>query len=118
MSLAKKDVFQAIADPTRRQILRLLANDELPVTVISSHFPMTRTAISKHLSILLESKLVSAKKVGKEKHFKLEAYGLVELKEWLSFYEQLWDNKLLKLKHQVESKDSDEHSLSLLIKNE
>jgi DNA-binding transcriptional ArsR family regulator len=48
----KPDVFQAIADPTRRSLLRLLVDQELPVTVISGHFPMTRTAVSKHLRIL------------------------------------------------------------------
>ncbi|MNQ96770.1 Transcriptional repressor SdpR [compost metagenome] len=55
----KHDVFQAIADPTRRQVLQLLGEEEMPVTIISSHFPMSRTAVSKHLRILAEAGLVA-----------------------------------------------------------
>ncbi|MFC0470355.1 ArsR/SmtB family transcription factor [Halalkalibacter kiskunsagensis] len=104
MSAAQRhDVFQAIADPTRRKMLRMLAEKEMPVTVISNHFPMTRTAVSKHLRILSESNLVSVEKVGREKRYKLQAEALLELKQWLSFYEQFWDNKMAKLKHIVEN---------------
>lgn len=99
------DVFQAIADPTRRKMLKLLANKELPVTTISSHFPMSRTAVSKHLKILSSSELVSAVKVGREVRYKLQPERLLELKEWLSFYEQFWDNKMSMLKHLVEKED-------------
>ena len=105
-ALQKHDVFQAIADPTRRQILRMLADNDLPVTIISSHFPISRTAVSKHLRILAESQLVSAEKVGRETRYKLQAEALLELKQWLSFYEQFWDNKLAKLKYVLE-KDND-----------
>ncbi|QGQ47975.1 ArsR/SmtB family transcription factor [Metabacillus sediminilitoris] len=109
MSAAQKyDVFQAIADPSRRKMLKLLANQELPVTMISHHFPMSRTAVSKHLNILLESNLVSVEKVGREKRYKLQPDALLELKHWLSFYEQFWDNKLSMLKHLVENEETDE----------
>ncbi len=107
MSAAQRhDIFQAIADPTRRKILRMLADKELPVTVISNHFPMSRTAVSKHLRILSESKLVSLEKVGREKRYKLQPEALLELKQWLSFYEQFWDNKITKLKHLVEEDEN------------
>ncbi|MGO4886359.1 ArsR/SmtB family transcription factor [Anaerobacillus sp. MEB173] len=106
MSAAQKhDVFQAISDPNRRKILRMLADQELPVTMISSHFPISRTAVSKHLHILSEAKLVTAKKVGRENRYKLQPEALLELKEWLSFYEQFWDNKLAMLKHVVENEE-------------
>ncbi|WCK56772.1 metalloregulator ArsR/SmtB family transcription factor [Aneurinibacillus sp. Ricciae_BoGa-3] len=106
MSAAPKhDVFQAIADPTRRQLLRLLADQELPITVISSHFPMSRTAVSKHLRILSEAELIRGRKVGREKLYRLHPEPLMELKQWLSFYEQFWDNKLAMLKYYVENKD-------------
>jgi DNA-binding transcriptional ArsR family regulator len=62
----KHDVFQAIADPTRRELLSLLAEDEMPVTIISSHFPISRTAVSKHLRVLTEAGLVTEQKVGRE----------------------------------------------------
>jgi DNA-binding transcriptional ArsR family regulator len=100
------DIFQAIADPSRRKMLRLLAEKELPVTMISSHFPMSRTAVSKHLRILSSSKLVSVEKVGREVRYKLQAESLLELKQWLSFYEQFWDNKISMLKHFVETEDN------------
>ncbi|WP_347549091.1 metalloregulator ArsR/SmtB family transcription factor [Pseudalkalibacillus hwajinpoensis] len=105
MTAAKHDVFQAIADPTRREVLRLLANKDLPISDITSHFPISRTAVAKHLHILSEAKLVSGKKVGREKIYRLQPEPLVELKQWLSYYEQFWNNKLSILKHVVENDD-------------
>jgi DNA-binding transcriptional ArsR family regulator len=103
VSAVKHDVFQAIADPTRRDVLRLLAHQELPISEISSHFPISRTAVAKHLQVLSEAKLVSGRKVGREKIFSLHPEPLAEIKEWLSFYERFWSNKLSMLKHVVEN---------------
>ncbi|MEJ9228728.1 metalloregulator ArsR/SmtB family transcription factor [Peribacillus butanolivorans] len=104
MSAAEKhDVFQAIADPTRRKVLQLLAKGDLPISEITSHFSMSRTAIAKHLHILSEAELVSGRKVGREKRFRLQPEPLAELKQWLSFYDQFWDNKLSILKHVIEN---------------
>lgn len=102
-SSQKHDVFQAIADPTRRGLLRLLVDQEMPVTVISGHFPMTRTAVSKHLRILADAGLVKERKVGRETRYRLDTDPLLELKRWLSFYERYWENKLDMLKRFVES---------------
>lgn len=102
MGAEKLDIFHAIADPTRRELLRLLAGKRQSVTTLSQHFPISRVAVSKHLRILEESKLVSVKKIGREKRYQLEAEALLEVKEWLSFYEQFWDNKMLTLKHIIE----------------
>jgi DNA-binding transcriptional ArsR family regulator len=107
-SAVKHDVFQAIADPTRREVLRLLAEKELPISEITSHFPMSRTAIAKHLQILSEAELVSGRKVGREKRYRLQPESLMELKQWLSFYEQFWHNKITKLKHVVENQSVNE----------
>jgi DNA-binding transcriptional ArsR family regulator len=98
----KPDVFQAIADPTRRSLLRLLVDQELPVTVISGHFPMTRTAVSKHLRILSDAGLVKGRKVGRETRYRLEPEPLLELKKWLAYYERFWENKLAALQRYVE----------------
>ena len=103
MTTAKHDVFQAIADPTRREVLRLLANKELPISEITSHFPISRTAVTKHLHILSEAKLIDGKKVGREKIYQLQPEPLAEVKQWLSYYEQFWNNKLSILKHIVEN---------------
>lgn len=111
-AMPKHDVFQAIADPTRRQLLKLLGEQEMSVTVISRHFPMSRTAVSKHLRVLADAGLVKDRKVGRETRYRLEPEPLLELKRWLSYYEQYWDNKLSVLKHLVESDEpSSEASL-------
>ncbi|TQR17285.1 ArsR/SmtB family transcription factor [Psychrobacillus soli] len=106
-SAQKYDVFQAIADPTRREVLKLLAHQELPIAEITAHFPMSRTAIAKHLHILSEANLVSGQKVGREKRYRLQPETFQELKDWLSYYEQFWNNKLSILKHVVENEDED-----------
>jgi DNA-binding transcriptional ArsR family regulator len=102
-SAQKHDVFQAIADPTRREVLRLLAEKELPISEITSHFPISRTAVAKHLQVLSEAELVSGRKVGREKIYRLHPEPLTELKDWLSYYEKFWENKLSILKHIVEN---------------
>jgi len=98
----KHDVFQAIADPTRREVLRLLAKEEMPISDIASHFPISRTAVAKHLRVLAEAKLVSAQKAGREKIYRLHPEPLTEVREWLAYYEQFWENKLSMLKHLAE----------------
>ncbi len=104
-SAPKRDVFQAIADPTRRRLLEMLVDREMPVTLISGHFPMTRAAVSKHLRILAEAGLVTERKIGRETRYRAEVGPLLELKRWLAYYERYWDNKLSLLKHYVESDD-------------
>lgn len=101
-SAEKYDVFQAIADPTRREVLRLLTEQEMPISQITAHFSMSRTAIAKHLHVLSEAELVSGRKVGREKIYQLRPEPLAELKQWLTYYEQFWNNKLSILKHIVE----------------
>ncbi|MEH7074701.1 ArsR/SmtB family transcription factor [Neobacillus drentensis] len=102
-SSAKHDVFQAIADPTRRKLLKLLSKDEMPVTAISEHFPISRTAVSKHLRVLAEAGLVKERKIGRETRYKLEPDPLFELKDWLQYFELFWENKLSALRLFVES---------------
>ncbi|MCM3569737.1 metalloregulator ArsR/SmtB family transcription factor [Neobacillus mesonae] len=98
----KHDVFQAIADPTRREVLKLLSEKDLPISEITSHFPMSRTAIAKHLRILSEAELVSGQKKGREKIYRLHPEPLIELRR---FYEQFWSNKLSILKYMVENEE-------------
>lgn len=107
-SAQKHDVFQAIADPTRRKVLSLLAESELPISEISSHFPISRTAIAKHLHILSEADLVSGRKVGREKRYRLQPEPLTEVKQWLSYYEKFWENKLSMLKFMVEDQNGND----------
>lgn len=101
-SYPKHDVFQAIADPTRREILSLIADKEMPVTTICGHFDISRTAVSKHLHILADAGLVTDHRVGREVRYKLQPEPLMELKRWLSYYERFWDQRLDALKKFVE----------------
>ena len=107
-TVQKHDVFQAIADPTRREVLRLLAERELPISEITSHFPISRTAIAKHLHILSEAQLVSGKKIGRERRYRLQPESFDEIKDWLSYFEQYWGNKLSILKHIVENQEQND----------
>ncbi|WNS74900.1 metalloregulator ArsR/SmtB family transcription factor [Bacillus sp. DTU_2020_1000418_1_SI_GHA_SEK_038] len=107
-ALQKYDVFQAIADPTRREVLKLLAEKERPISEITAHFSMSRTAIAKHLHVLSEAELVSGRKVGRERRYLLQPESFTELKQWLAYFDQFWDNKLSILKHVVENSDTSE----------
>ncbi|MCL4395199.1 MAG: metalloregulator ArsR/SmtB family transcription factor [Chloroflexi bacterium] len=96
------DVFQALADSTRREITRLLADEEMPVTAIVEHFPITRTAVNKHLCVLTSAGLLDRRKVGRETRYKLNPDPLHELSKWVSYYERYWDKNLAALKKYVE----------------
>lgn len=99
----ERDVFVAIADPTRRKLIRLLADsEELPLYEITSHFQMGRTAVSKHLTILKDANLVENRKRGRETRYKLNPGPLQEVQDWLSFYEKFWNEKAALLKNILE----------------
>ncbi len=99
----KHDVFQAIADPTRRRILTLLADGEMSIVSIVERFPISRTAVDKHLHVLSDAGLVKSRRKGRETHYWANPAPLVEVKQWVSFFEQYWDEKLDSLIHYVES---------------
>lgn len=104
-SVPKHDVFQAIADPTRRKMLRLLADKEMSIASIVKRFPMSRTAVNKHLQVLSDAGLVSSRRIGRETRYKAQSQPLVEVKQWIAFFEQYWDVKLSALKEYVEFDD-------------
>jgi DNA-binding transcriptional ArsR family regulator len=96
------DIFSAIADPTRRQILNLLAKQEMPVNDLSANFPISRPAISKHLRILRQAGLVEEQKRGKYNYYLLRAERLQEIRAWVTYFDAFWENKLNILKEYVE----------------
>ncbi len=101
----ERDVYVAIADPTRRQLIRLLAEvDELPLHELTAHFEMGRTAVSKHLAILKDAGLVIARKEGRETRYRLNAAPLKEIQDWISFYEGFWKERMNKLHLLLEEK--------------
>ncbi|AZU61929.1 ArsR/SmtB family transcription factor [Neobacillus mesonae] len=96
----ERDVYVAIADPTRRKLLQLLADaEELPLYELTGQFKMGRTAVSKHLTILKDAGLVVDRKVGRETRYRLNAAPLKEIKDWVSFYEKFWSDKVAILKN-------------------
>ncbi|WP_409296287.1 ArsR/SmtB family transcription factor [Peribacillus sp. SCS-26] len=101
------DVFRAVADPVRRRMLKLLSDKELPIAAISDCFPISRTGVKKHLIFLSDAGLVRHRKVGREMRYTLNAEPLAEIKDWLSFFEEYWDDRLAALKDYVEN-DSDQ----------
>lgn len=97
-----RDVFDAIADPTRRSLIRLLAAaDEVALHDLTAEFRIGRTAVSKHLAILKEAGLILDRKVGRETRFRLNASPLVEVQDWVSGYSQFWRANLLRLSEQL-----------------
>ena len=88
------DVFQAIADPTRRRLLHLVAAGDQPVKALATAFPMSRPAVSQHLRILQQAGLVVERKVGRERHYQLRAAPLREVSAWVQQYERFWDERL------------------------
>ncbi|KYC84239.1 metalloregulator ArsR/SmtB family transcription factor [Heyndrickxia sporothermodurans] len=104
-SESKHDVFQAIADPTRRRLLQLLSEKEMSIASITKCFSISRTAINKHLKVLSDAGLVTSKRIGRETRYRLKPEPLTELKQWLSIFDKYWTSKLLDLKEYIESND-------------
>lgn len=93
----RSDVFQALADPTRRRLIGLVAEGDRSVASLAAAFPMTRPAISQHLRILRQAGLVTERKVGRERHYRLRAAPLREVSAWVGQYEQFWRDRLDRL---------------------
>jgi DNA-binding transcriptional ArsR family regulator len=101
-----RDVYVAIADPTRRELIRLLADaEELPLHQLTSQFQMGRTAISKHLTILKDAGLVLDRKVGRETRYRLNAAPLREIQDWVAFYSKFWSANMLRLNQLLEEEE-------------
>ncbi|MFH0243032.1 metalloregulator ArsR/SmtB family transcription factor [Streptomyces sp. HK10] len=84
-------LFSALANPTRREVLRLLrVKGPQPVQRLADHFDMRRPSLSEHLKVLREAGLVSERRRGRERHYRLEAGPLSEVQHWLSPYERFW----------------------------
>jgi len=91
---AYADVFQAIADPTRRSLLDQLRQGEQPVKHLAEPFGVSLPAISQHLSVLCEAGLVSQRKVGRQRFYRLNPEPLQQVFAWVEHYQQFWQEKL------------------------
>ena len=89
----KRDIFQAIADPTRRAIIALVAMQAMTPNAIAEHFDTSRQAVSKHLRILSECELVTQEQRGREIYYSLEIDKMKEIDEWLEQYRKIWESR-------------------------
>lgn len=93
----KRDIFQAIADPTRRAIIALIALQAMTPNAIAEHFDTSRQAVSKHLRILTECNLVRQEQKGREIYYSLEIEKMKEIDEWISQYRKIWEKRFAQL---------------------
>ena len=97
--------FRALADPTRRDILLLLSEQDMTIAQVSDRFDMTRAAIKKHLTVLEEGALISVHPNGRERVNRLEPLGLKSVSDWLDYFNNFWDERLTTLKELVEQQE-------------
>ncbi|GMQ86156.1 MAG: metalloregulator ArsR/SmtB family transcription factor [Acidimicrobiia bacterium] len=99
------DVFTAVADPTRRSIVEMLAHGELEAGAIAERFDISRPAVSRHLRLLRESSLVCARKDGRRRLYRLEGHALTEVADWAERQRVFWSDRLDALERHLEEEE-------------
>lgn len=102
----RRDVFQAIADPTRREIINMIAYKPLNVNSVAENFDVSRTAIYKHIKILTECGLVTIRQQGRERYCEAKLGGLNEVSQWIEQYRKLWSQRLDSLENYLKTMQS------------
>jgi DNA-binding transcriptional ArsR family regulator len=102
----RRDVFQAIADPTRRAIIHLIAQEPMNLNAVAERFDISRPAISKQMKILTECGLVAIRQQGRERFCEVRLQPLAEVSEWIEQYSRFWNAKLDALGNFLEKKDT------------
>lgn len=97
LRIMKRDVFHAIADPTRRAILMSLMSESRNVNALADKFDMSRQAVSLHIKYLQECGMITVKKEGRERHCQLEVQKLTEVADWLEPFRKMWTGKFNQL---------------------
>ena len=95
----RRDIFQAVADPTRRAIIVLIALQAMTPNAIAENFNTTRQAVSKHLRILTECELVKQEQKGREIYYSLEIDKIKEIDIWIAQFRKIWETRLNQLDH-------------------
>ncbi|MEO5776285.1 MAG: metalloregulator ArsR/SmtB family transcription factor [Flavobacterium sp.] len=93
----RRDVFQAISDPTRRAIITLIALQAMTPNALAEHFHTSRQAVSKHIKILSECELIKQEQVGREIYYKLEVEKMKAIDQWLEQFRKIWETKFSQL---------------------
>ncbi len=99
----RRDVFQAIADPTRREIIQMIARQPLNLNAVAENFPVSRPAISKHIRILIECGLVGIRQQGRERYCEARLEKLDAVANWVEQYREFWNIKLDRLGAHLEA---------------
>ncbi|WP_170397647.1 ArsR/SmtB family transcription factor [Ruegeria arenilitoris] len=105
MQSQTQNAFRALADPTRRDIVQMLAVQEMTIAQLTQRFDMTRAAVKKHLTVLSDGGLITVETRGRERINRLEPQGMAPVLDWLSYFDQFWDERLNNLKEAIERKD-------------
>ena len=108
----RRDVFQAIADPTRREIINLIAHKSLNLNSVAENFDVSRPAISKHIKILMECGLLVINQQGRERYCEAKLEKLNEVSDWVEQYRKFWNAKLDALEDYLHLLQSKENQLS------
>ena len=90
----ENDVFHAVADPTRRRVLDLLAKRDHPAMELVKHFNMSQPSVSEHLRLLREAGLVRSQKSGRQRIYSLNPMPLKELADWVALFDRFWEQKM------------------------
>lgn len=104
MAVPNLDVFQVIADPSRRQILQMLTSDSYNINGLADQFDMSRPAVSKHISILYAAGFITINEIGRERYCSLNEKGFVELRNWIDHFDKFWASKLKNLETMLNNK--------------
>ncbi len=94
----RRDIFQAIADPTRRAIITLIALQAMTPNAIAEHFDSSRQAVSKHIKILSECELIGQEQIGREIYYHLEVNKMKEIDLWMEQFREIWETRF----HQID----------------
>ena len=103
MNQSLQSSFRALGDPTRRQILMELCQEDMSISEVVNRFELTRTAVRKHLTILEEGNLITVTPKGKERITRINPAGIKLTADWFNYFDQFWDSALNSLKQAVEN---------------
>ena len=98
--------FKALGDPTRQQILALLADQDMTIGEVVDHFDMTRAGVKKHMKLLEDGHLISVKPQGRERINSLNREGFQTMMQWIAYFDQFWDDKLDALASVIEKEEN------------
>ncbi len=107
MTAQTLDVFQVIADSSRRQMLVMLSKDSMNINSLAENFDMSRPAVSKHIKILYNAGFISIKDIGRERHCVLKQDGFNELQDFINYFDKFWSTKLKKLQTLLNNKSKE-----------